>query len=656
MKRPLLAVSRLAAFIILAAPLTATASWAARLPDWAATIAAGAPQLPTGVPTSPSRILLSETRYAVQPDGSYRIRRRVGIQAMSVDTEDVGVGWYTFEDTAKVTATRAWHLPPDDSAKKSHSTPVDISIGDAFLSSSKARVIPVDGVKKGSLVFFEFEATEKPYFLNLLQLFYEGAPVVRARFEVETPPRWTVRPVWLRAKGPEPVVSGLVRTWELNDLPAPGKEEMAPVPQETAPLLGINLQPPPGSNVGIPVFPDWSAVSLWYEGLAQERRKVTPEIESAARKVLPAGSPAPAHPILPVATWVRDHVRYVAVELGIGGFQPRSATETLTNLYGDCKDKATMLQAMLSAQGVSSYPVLVNLGGRETLSDQIPVWQFNHLVLAVVLRSGIELPPRFAPSRIDDPDLGHLLIVDSTDEFTSVGSISAALAGQRALLSAGPKAKLITIPPAEPSFHRIERHLDMEVQPDGTLTLREESRLYGEFASDARAAYRQDSLERRRNVEQRWAQLWPDASTGDYAVELETSDGAFVERVKVSRGASADSNHGSTLPLFPGASWDLPRVSLGKRKGPVDYEFPRTLRYDASIAGVPADAGLPEPQTLQGEGWEGKTTFLREGDKVLASSEIRLSRTLFPPEAFPELRKFWSAVSLLEGAGVYLQR
>ncbi|MCI0409743.1 MAG: hypothetical protein L0191_14475, partial [Acidobacteria bacterium] len=356
-------------------------------------------------------------------------------------------------------------------------------------------------------------------------------------------------------------------------------------------------------------------------------RKVTPEIESAARKVLPAGSPAPAHPILPVATWVRDHVRYVAVELGIGGFQPRSAAETLTNLYGDCKDKGTMLQAMLSAEGVSSYPVLVNLGGHEALSDQIPVWQFNHLVVAVVLPAETELPPRFAPSRLDAPDLGHLVILDTTDEFTSVGSLSAGLAGQRALLSAGSKAKLITLPPAEPSFHRLERHFEVEVQSDGALTLREESRLYGEFASDARAAHRQDSLERRRSVEQRWAQLWPDASTSDYAVEMETADGAFVEKVKVSRGASAASSHAPTLSLFPGASWDLPRISLGKRKDSVDYEFPRTLRYEASIAGVPADSALPDPQTLQGEGWEGKTTFRREGDKVLASCEVRLART-----------------------------
>ena len=108
--------------------------------------------------------------------------------------------------------------------------------------------------------------------------------------------------------------------------------------------------------------------------------------------------------------------------------------------------------------------------------------------------------------------------------------------------------------------------------------------------------------------------------------------------------------------MFPGASWDLPRVPLGKRKDSVDYEFPRTLKYDASVTGIPAEVALPEPQSLQGEGWEGKTTFRREGDKVLASCEIRLARALFPPEAFANLRKFWSGVSMLESGAVYARR
>jgi len=126
--------------------------------------------------------------------------------------------------------------------------PVDIAVGDAFLSTSKARLIPVDNVKKGSLVFFEFEAREKPYFLTLTNLFFENAPVVLGRFELELPPGWSARWAWLQGKGPEPTVTGPLRSWEMRDLPAPVKEDLAPPPEQHRPQIASS----PGSLANRP--------------------------------------------------------------------------------------------------------------------------------------------------------------------------------------------------------------------------------------------------------------------------------------------------------------------------------------------------------------------------------------------------------------------
>ena len=248
----------------LALVLASSSARAAHLPDWAAAIVAGAPQVPQGAPSTPTRVLLSETRYAVQPDGTYRIRRRLAVQALSVVTQGVGIGSYHFDETAEIVATRAWHLPHDESVRRSHSAPVDIAVGDAFLTTSKARLIPVENVKKGSLVFFEFEAREKPYFLTLTNIFFENAPVVLARFELELPPGWSARWTWLQGKGPEPTVTGPLRSWEFKDLPAPVKEDLAPAPEQEAAVLGVNLAPPPGAGVAAASFSDWAAVSRWY--------------------------------------------------------------------------------------------------------------------------------------------------------------------------------------------------------------------------------------------------------------------------------------------------------------------------------------------------------------------------------------------------------
>jgi hypothetical protein len=634
--------------LTLAAVLSVSSAWAARLPDWAAAIAAGAPEVPPGVPATTTRVLLSEMRYAVEPDGTYRVRRRLAVQALSVVTEGVGIGAYHFDETAQIVATRAWHLPHDDTVRRSHSAPVDIAVGDAFLTTSKARLIPVDNVKKGSLLFFEFEAKEKPYFLNLTNLFFENAPVVLARLELELPPGWSARSAWIQGKGPEPTATGPVRSWELRDLQAPVKEDLAPPPDEEAAMLGVNLAPPPGADVAAAAFSDWAAVSRWYEGIAKGREAVTPSIEAAAKRGRAEGNSSPLERMLASSTMVRDRVRYVAVELGIGGFQPHPAAETLTNLYGDCKDKGTLLQSILSAGGVTSYPLLVNAGGRVSVPAEFPVWAFNHLVLAAAIPQDISLPARYESAVLKDSDLGRLLVLDSTDEFTPSGSLSAALAGQKAVLVAGARGKLVTLPSAEASSHRLERRLDMTVLPGGFLSAKVETRLFGECGREARSDLRRSSLDRRRNAESRWTHLWPGATVEDYSVETEAADGAFVETSTISRIPLTTSGTEVSLPLFPGASWDLERVPLGKRKNPVDYGYPRTLHYQVSVEGLPARVMLPESQRIEGDGWAAETRIRKDGARVEAVWEIRLSRARFNPENFQELRKLWNAASLLD--------
>src|SRR5206468_9062578 len=142
-------------------------------------------------------------------------------------------------------------------------------------------------------------------------------------------------------------------------------------------------------------FSDWAAVSRWYEAMAKGRGDVTPAIATAAAgRGTSEGDPSALERILASATMVRDRVRYVAIELGIGGYQPRPASETLSRLYGDCKDKGTLLQAVLAARGITSYPLLVNAGGRMAIPDSSPVLVFNHLILAAAIPDEVALPAR----------------------------------------------------------------------------------------------------------------------------------------------------------------------------------------------------------------------------------------------------------------------
>ena len=54
------------------------------------------------------------------------------------------------------------------------------------------------------------------------------------------------------------------------------------------------------------------------------------------------------------------HIHYVGLEFGIGRYQPHPADDVLSNEYGDCKDKHTLLAALLKAAGIEAWPVLIS--------------------------------------------------------------------------------------------------------------------------------------------------------------------------------------------------------------------------------------------------------------------------------------------------------
>ena len=151
---------------------------------------------------------------------------------------------------------------------------------------------------------------------------------------------------------------------------------------------------------------------------------------------------------------------------------------------------------------------------------------------------------------------------------------------------------------------------------------------------------------------------WPDAVVEDYSVQAETADGAFLETVSFHHGYSRSTTDATDLVvgMFPGAGDAFERVPLGRRKGAVDYGFPRLFLHETVLEGFPEDEILPAAQSLQGNGWAITTSYTREQTTLRARWEARLSRRRFEVAEFPELRKFWSSLSSSASLRVRLSR
>jgi len=78
--------------------------------------------------------------------------------------------------------------------------------------------------------------------------------------------------------------------------------------------------------------------------------------------------------------WVRSNVAYGGEYLGRASVVPRPAQRTLAELEGDCKDHATLYEALLSAVGIDSSPVMVNATNAYALPRVPTLAVFNHVM------------------------------------------------------------------------------------------------------------------------------------------------------------------------------------------------------------------------------------------------------------------------------------
>jgi transglutaminase-like putative cysteine protease/tetratricopeptide (TPR) repeat protein len=131
-------------------------------------------------------------------------------------------------------------------------------------------------------------------------------------------------------------------------------------------------------SIAFTTFADWAAVGDWYRQLATSRALPDATIQAKAAE-LTAGLTTDEARARALYNYVSLQIRYIGVAFGIGRFQPHLASDVLSNQYGDCKDKHTLLSALLAAVHIPSDAVLIGDGVR--FNPDVPSPEaFNHLI------------------------------------------------------------------------------------------------------------------------------------------------------------------------------------------------------------------------------------------------------------------------------------
>ena len=127
-------------------------------------------------------------------------------------------------------------------------------------------------------------------------------------------------------------------------------------------------------------FRNWDEFGKAYASVLLPHAKVTPAITAMAAK-LTDGKPDKADQARTLYLWVRDNVRDVAIPLEESRPEPNDAELVMTKRYGDAKDHAVLLYALLAARGIPAELVLLNATNDATIADPPTIRPMNHLIL-----------------------------------------------------------------------------------------------------------------------------------------------------------------------------------------------------------------------------------------------------------------------------------
>jgi hypothetical protein len=414
--------------------------------------------------------LYSERNVSVQSANSMRITVREAYRILRPEArrhhEYVAV---EFGPHKKVTSLRAWCIPAGGKdyqvkEKDAADEAPDVDGGELF-SDVKYRVIRIPAVEPGSIIGYEYETEEQPMVLQDQWEFQDTIPVMDARYSLELPAGWSYETKWANYAESKPAQTGNRWQWSLSNVKRIRKEEDMPAIEGVAGRMVVYLVPP-GEQTN--TFTNWRQMGEWYHELTKPRVDESADLKQTVTS-LTSSKPTTVAKMQAIAGFVQQNLRYVAIELGIGGWQPHAASEIFAHRYGDCKDKATVTISMLREIGMEAYYVLVNVDrGAVNADTPANAYAFNHAVVAIRLPDNVEDPSLLAI--LQHPKYGRLLIFDPTDELTPFGQLGNHLQANYGMLAGPDGGQLVLLPTMPASVNSIQRTAKLKLDGSGMLT------------------------------------------------------------------------------------------------------------------------------------------------------------------------------------------
>ncbi|MBK9154700.1 MAG: DUF3857 domain-containing protein [Chloracidobacterium sp.] len=561
---------------------------------------------------------------------------------------------------SEVKNLQAWLIAPGgavtDFGKKE--TADIISDPDDIYDEGRVKIINASGAADIGYVFgFTSTTEDRPLFYQHQWLFQDSHPTIVSQLVLTLPSGWNASSLTFNHAAVTPRVDGSTYTWELRDLPPISFEPMSPTFTNLVPRIAINYNPPTDNQAAVRTFANWGEVSRWATPMYDAAVIVNEQVAAKARE-LTAGAKTELEKIQAIGKFVQN-LQYISIDIGVGygnGMKPRSSDLVLGRGYGDCKDKANLMRAMLRSLKIEAYPVIIYSGDPGFVRAE---WssprQFNHCIIAVKVSDSVE-----GPTVTVHKELGRLLIFDATDQFTPVGDLPDYLQGSNGLIIAGEKGGLFEMPVTPADFNAWNRETRFAITETGDIkgTIRE--RVSGQESRQPRTLLRSVSADDFRRSIERWLTR---GATAAKLISFSPSDGAdkatFDMDIEFSAPSYGQLMQNRLLVFKPAVASRTNSLTLTEksRKHPITFEsnsFTEEVHVELPN-GFEVDE-MPEPVNMNMSFGTYETKYELKDGKLLFTRSLITKRASVPSNKYSEVLNFFSKIREAEQSPVVLIR
>ncbi len=391
--------------------------------------------------------------------------------------------------------------------------------------------------------------------------------------------------------------------------------------------------------VSISSFSSWDEIYKWWKSLYKDKIELNDEVKSFTKNII-KGASSDYEKAKKIYEFVAKNIRYVAIEYGDSGYEPHYANDIFINKYGDCKDQAILLVAMLKSVGLRGYPVLIPTRSVYPIDENFPSSRFNHAICALGIGD-------------------ELIFMDPTAETTAFDNIPLSDQDRQVLVFLDDSWRIAKIEDEEKNG--LVYTMDIVINDEENAMITRSVETHGFYASSYRwyLKYTHPAIIKE-GIQKKMTEISSLSQLLDYELK-NVDDFDAIPTLSYKFAAEKFLNPARNLrivPILNQVSLDHAMISKEERKYPIDFEgmYNVGAQVRISLPGNLKVKYLPRSKEQDNPWFALKTTYEKGSNCINFKQVFRIKKRFVEKEKYKEFKEYFKEALYLLREEIILEK